>query len=140
MRGSSEASSLEVSSVKVTPREEQCVCCGEVMSPHHQCKEDTSTQNFPCLECDKTFEYKRDFNMHTCDPNHQQVDLKCASRSFRCGVLMHHTENFVAFCLDCRWKGEIFCSCLTCKSQVPKYIPQKGFQRAKEGEERGRVP
>ena len=29
---------LEPSPIKDTPREEQCVCCGYQMSPHHQCE------------------------------------------------------------------------------------------------------
>ena len=39
LRDTTEVSSLKGSPAKETPREEQCVCCGEVMSPFHQCSD-----------------------------------------------------------------------------------------------------
>jgi len=40
LRSTSETSTLKKSPVKETLREEQCVCCGEVMSLQHQCEEE----------------------------------------------------------------------------------------------------
>lgn len=44
-----EASSLSLSPEKEAPREEKCVCCGKVMSPHHQC------DIFRCRGCEQVF-------------------------------------------------------------------------------------
>ena len=65
---SSKVSPLKVSPLKVPPREEQCECCGDTMSPQHQCEppqkstppskcEIFCTCNaclpFPCEHCNK---------------------------------------------------------------------------------------
>ena len=60
---------LKVSPDKDDPRE--CECCGEVMSPHHQCEESDDEEppepKFPCEYCEKEFK----------------------SRSGICGLIVH---------------------------------------------------
>ena len=51
-----------VSPEKGAGREEQCVCCGELMSPHHQCREETL--NFPCDLCGKDSYTETDLCLH----------------------------------------------------------------------------
>ena len=40
-----------VSPEKGAGREEQCVCCGELMSPHHHCREEAPLNTNPCPLC-----------------------------------------------------------------------------------------
>ena len=47
---------------KGTFREEQCLCCGELMSPHHQCRHETP--NIPSYLCGKDSEIKTDCYLH----------------------------------------------------------------------------
>ena len=72
----SDDSPLEVSLVKEQVREEQCMCCGELMAPQHQCTntfedeqpEEENTPNFSCELCGKTFETKHDKDNHSQCP------------------------------------------------------------------------
>ena len=63
-----ENSPLQVSPEKETPREEQCDCCGEIMSPSHQCEEDEDEEpvssNLNCEYCGKTSETKENHAGH----------------------------------------------------------------------------
>ena len=51
LRDTPESSSLKVSPAKEAPREEQCVCCGDVMSPDHQCTGDQQSEDKKCILC-----------------------------------------------------------------------------------------
>ena len=56
----SEVSPLQNSPVKETPREEKCECCGEVMTPDHQCEE----EDFNCKGCEMEFNCEEDLTEH----------------------------------------------------------------------------
>ena len=62
-----EVTPLETSPVKEGPREEECVCCGDVMSPNHQCEEN----DFNCKGCEMEFNCEEDLTKHemTLHPN-----------------------------------------------------------------------
>jgi len=66
LRSYAEASPLRKSPLKETSREEQCLCCNEVMSPHHQCETETLELNHSCQNCGKEFETKESLNKHIC--------------------------------------------------------------------------
>ena len=70
LRDTTEVSSLKGTPEKEAPREEQCVCCGEVMSPLHQCIEEQNTPNFACLKCDKEFKTEKDQMSHRVQEEH----------------------------------------------------------------------
>ena len=63
-------SPLQMSTEKETSREEQCVCCGGVMSPSHQC------EIFNCHGCEKIFNTEEELNEHE-DNTHQLMCHIC---------------------------------------------------------------
>ena len=64
---SNEVSPIETSPLKEIPRE--CECCGEVMSPNHQCEESDEEEppegDIVCGTCGKTYETEEDMAGHT---------------------------------------------------------------------------
>ena len=63
LRESRQASPLKPSPAKEPPREEQCECCGDTMSPQHQCskeeeeeeEEEDEEEESPSLDCKYLF-------------------------------------------------------------------------------------
>ena len=60
---------LQVSPEKETPREEQCDCCGEIMSPSHQCEhedeeEEPVATHLNCKYCGKISETEENHAGH----------------------------------------------------------------------------
>ena len=68
LRSSPEGSSLKKTPVKETLREEQCLCCGDLMLPEHQCEEayTPEAQIISCNYCGKDLETKENLNKHNC--------------------------------------------------------------------------
>ena len=83
-------SPLKVSTEKETPREEQCVCCGGVMSPSHQC------EIFNCHGCEKKFNTEEELNDHE-DNTHPLMCHICFKFYINnASKLKHFTENHLA--------------------------------------------
>merc|ERR1712129_74626 len=64
-----EVSRLKNSPVKETPREEKCECCGEVMTPDHQCEEELTEHEMSvhpsmCHICYQIFQDKETRYIH----------------------------------------------------------------------------
>ena len=79
LRSTHEGSPLKESPVKGAPREEPCVCCGDLMSPEHQCEEayTPEAQTISCNYCGKDLETKENLNKHNCPQlvDHQHAQL-----------------------------------------------------------------
>ena len=79
LRSTPEGSPLKKTPLKEPPREEQCLCCGDLMSPEHQCEETYTpeAQTISCKHCGKDLETKENLNKHNCpqlaDYQHAQL-------------------------------------------------------------------
>jgi len=67
LRSTPEGSPLKESPVKGAPREEPCVCCGDLMSPEHQCEEAyTPEAQKKCLYCHEVVSLDHQCDTYQC--------------------------------------------------------------------------